>query len=255
MPLPYTPALHPTPLPYAPTLHLIPLPYTVCLPYTLCPYPTPYTPALHPIPLPFAIYPYPSPYTPTLHLIPYYTSTSSTHTTLPRTLTIPPRTHTHLPLPLTPPSPPPPPHSHPPLTPPPPPPSHPPHPAPTHGIPPSLPLTPLSPPSPPPPPPGFPDGILGSVLTDNFRKQSLRFGTNIVTETVNRLDLSTRPFKIYTDSVTVEAQTVIIATGAVARRMEFKGSGEENGFWNKVCVGGALGSRVPKPHIVGPWHA
>lgn len=93
--------------------------------------------------------------------------------------------------------------------------------------------------------PGFPEGILGVELTSKFREQSVRFGTKVFTETVERVDLSKRPFKVYTDEKEVTAQTLIIATGAVARRLEFKGSDEENGFWNRgisacaVCDGAA----------------
>ncbi|KAL2928046.1 Thioredoxin reductase 2 [Bienertia sinuspersici] len=96
--------------------------------------------------------------------------------------------------------------------------------------------------------PGFPDGILGYDLTDKFRQQSLRFGTEILTETVDSVDFSTTPFKIFSsESKTVLADTVIIATGAVAKRLDFPGSGEEasGGFWNKgisacaVCDGAA----------------
>ncbi|KAJ2841731.1 Thioredoxin reductase 1, partial [Coemansia erecta] len=44
--------------------------------------------------------------------------------------------------------------------------------------------------------PGFPTSITGSELTDKFREQSERFGTNIVTETITRVDLASRPFKL-----------------------------------------------------------
>jgi thioredoxin reductase (NADPH) len=83
--------------------------------------------------------------------------------------------------------------------------------------------------------PGFPDGIMGGELTEKFREQSKRFGTEIFTETVNSVDLSKRPFTVRSDEKEVEAQTVIVATGAVARRMVFPGSGEgKAGYWNKV---------------------
>ncbi|KAH7290551.1 hypothetical protein KP509_30G053500 [Ceratopteris richardii] len=94
--------------------------------------------------------------------------------------------------------------------------------------------------------PGFPDGISGYELTDKFRQQSLRFGTQIFTETVERVDLSRRPFKVFTEEREVEAETLLIATGAVAKRLNFKGAAEdEGGFWNKgisacaVCDGAA----------------
>jgi thioredoxin reductase (NADPH) len=94
--------------------------------------------------------------------------------------------------------------------------------------------------------PGFPQGIMGMDLTEKFKEQSLRFGTRVFTETVVRMDLSVRPFRLYTDTKQVDADTVIIATGAVAKRLDFPGGGEgEDGFWNKgisacaVCDGAA----------------
>lgn len=93
--------------------------------------------------------------------------------------------------------------------------------------------------------PGFPEGIFGAEICDRFRAQSARFGTEIFSETVTKVDLSSRPFKVWTDDKEVTADTVIVATGAVARRLQFKGSDEETGFWNKgisacaVCDGAA----------------
>ncbi|XP_022733703.1 thioredoxin reductase NTRB-like [Durio zibethinus] len=94
--------------------------------------------------------------------------------------------------------------------------------------------------------PGFPKGILGIELMDRCRNQSLRFGTTIFTETVNKVDFSSFPFKIFTDAKTVLADSVIVATGAVAKRLNFPGSGDgQGGFWNRgisacaVCDGAA----------------
>jgi thioredoxin reductase (NADPH) len=88
--------------------------------------------------------------------------------------------------------------------------------------------------------PGFPEGISGSEMMEQFRKQSERFGTRIHTETVTEINLSTTPLTIKTDSQTVEAHTVILATGATARRMSVPG---EETLWQKgisacaVCDG------------------
>ena len=87
--------------------------------------------------------------------------------------------------------------------------------------------------------------MLGSELVDNMRQQSIKMGTTIFTETVTKVDLSKRPFKVWTDTKEVTAETIIVATGAVARRLDFPGSGENPGFWNKgisacaVCDGAA----------------
>ena len=64
--------------------------------------------------------------------------------------------------------------------------------------------------------------------------------------TLLQVDTSSRPFRIYSEDRTVEADTVVISTGAVAKRLEFKGSNEgKDGYWNKgisacaVCDGAA----------------
>lgn len=88
--------------------------------------------------------------------------------------------------------------------------------------------------------PGFPEGIDGTELTNLFRKQSEKYGTTILTETVTRIDFSKRPFLIESDDTKVEAETVIIATGATAKRMNIRG---EHDYWQRgisacaVCDG------------------
>ena len=93
--------------------------------------------------------------------------------------------------------------------------------------------------------PGFPEGIGGQEITDKFRKQSERFGTRILTETVNELDMSERPFKIKGDFGTeVTADSIVLATGATARRLDIPGCGEGE-YWQRgvsacaVCDGAA----------------
>ncbi|KAK4789866.1 hypothetical protein SAY86_017170 [Trapa natans] len=82
--------------------------------------------------------------------------------------------------------------------------------------------------------PGFPEGILGIELDDRLRAQSIRFGTEIFTEKVTYADFSVNPFKVFTASRTVLADSVIVATGAVMKRLSFPGSDEgQNGFWNR----------------------
>jgi thioredoxin reductase (NADPH) len=68
--------------------------------------------------------------------------------------------------------------------------------------------------------PGFPKGVKGPELMELFKGQSSRFGTEINSADVERVDFSKRPFKLFTDSQEIEAETVIIATGASARWLD-----------------------------------
>jgi len=64
--------------------------------------------------------------------------------------------------------------------------------------------------------PGFPEGILGPKMMKAFRDQAARFGTRLITEDVESLDLRRRPFTIKSYEHTVQAHAVILATGARA---------------------------------------
>ncbi len=65
--------------------------------------------------------------------------------------------------------------------------------------------------------PGFRQGIAGPALMDEMREQVLRFGTIIKAETVVKVDLQQRPFRLSTDQGEYTADAVIIATGASAK--------------------------------------
>lgn len=94
--------------------------------------------------------------------------------------------------------------------------------------------------------PGFPEGVMGYDLTEMFKKQSTKFGTKVLTETVERVDTSVRPFLVYSKKTLVKAKAVIVATGAVAKRLHFEGS---ETFWTKgisacaVCDGAFFKSK------------
>ncbi|TAJ99183.1 MAG: thioredoxin-disulfide reductase [Chloroflexota bacterium] len=64
--------------------------------------------------------------------------------------------------------------------------------------------------------PGFPEGIQGPDLMAAFRSQAERFGTRIVDVDVDRVDLSSRPFRLWARGVEYRAEAVIVATGASA---------------------------------------
>lgn len=66
--------------------------------------------------------------------------------------------------------------------------------------------------------PGFPEGIDANELMDNMRQQAERFGTKILSNIVTKADLSVLPYKVWLDDgEEIQAQTIIIATGASAK--------------------------------------
>jgi len=67
--------------------------------------------------------------------------------------------------------------------------------------------------------PGFPEGILGPELMANMRQQAERMGTETVSASVTEVDLATRPFRVTAGDRTEETRTLIIATGAYAKRL------------------------------------
>ncbi len=64
--------------------------------------------------------------------------------------------------------------------------------------------------------PGFPDGVQGPALMGLFRAQAEKFGTRIVDADVDRVDLGSRPFRLWAGGVEYRAEAVIVATGAEA---------------------------------------
>ena len=71
--------------------------------------------------------------------------------------------------------------------------------------------------------PGFANGIQGPELMVEFRNQAERFGTEFLEAWITEVDLSERPFQIYTASKTISAETLIIATGASAKWLGIPG--------------------------------
>jgi len=67
--------------------------------------------------------------------------------------------------------------------------------------------------------PGYPEGVLGPVMMQEFRTQAERFGAEFLTDDVTRVDFSERPFRVYVGDEEHRAWTVIVATGANARQL------------------------------------
>src|SRR5512140_829650 len=97
--------------------------------------------------------------------------------------------------------------------------------------------------------PGFPDGIQGPELCE-------RFGTRIYTETVDRVDLSKRPFRYWTEEQEGSTNALIIATGATAKRDDIPGT-RDSELWQKgvsacaVCDGALPMFRNKPLFVVG----
>ncbi len=71
--------------------------------------------------------------------------------------------------------------------------------------------------------PGFAEGIQGPELMDEMRRQAERFGAEFLISYINRVDLSRRPFRLFTDDAVVKADALIIASGASAKWLGIPG--------------------------------
>ena len=67
--------------------------------------------------------------------------------------------------------------------------------------------------------PGYPAGILGPEMMQDFRKQAERFGTEFITDDITRVDFSERPFRVWVGETEYRAESIIVATGANARQL------------------------------------
>jgi thioredoxin reductase (NADPH) len=65
--------------------------------------------------------------------------------------------------------------------------------------------------------PGFAEGVMGPELMERMKAQAERFGTRIVPAEVTRVDLSSRPFQLWSEGESYTSDAVIVATGASAK--------------------------------------
>ena len=85
--------------------------------------------------------------------------------------------------------------------------------------------------------PGYPDGITGPEMMEDFKKQAERFGTDTRWGMVTKVDLSDRPFKVEIDeNKNVLAETIIIATGASAKWLGIEDEKRLNGYGVSACA-------------------
>ncbi len=67
--------------------------------------------------------------------------------------------------------------------------------------------------------PGYPDGILGPQMMQDFRRQAERFGAEFVTDDVTKVDFTEQPLRVWVGDTEHTAEAVIVATGASARQL------------------------------------
>ena len=84
--------------------------------------------------------------------------------------------------------------------------------------------------------PGYPDGVLGPKMMEDFQAQAARFGTDIRFEEIVEVDVSKRPFTLKTDSESFQTKAVIVATGASARLLGLEAEKRLMGHGVSACA-------------------
>ena len=85
--------------------------------------------------------------------------------------------------------------------------------------------------------PGYPKGIMGPEMMEDFRAQAERFGTDIRFGYISSVDFSSTPHKVVVDeAVTITADTIIISTGASAKWLGLASEQKYNGFGVSACA-------------------
>jgi thioredoxin reductase (NADPH) len=85
--------------------------------------------------------------------------------------------------------------------------------------------------------PGYPEGVTGPVMMEDFKKQAERFGTDIRFGVATAADLSKRPFRItIDDKKVIEAEALIIATGATAKYLGLESETKYKGQGVSACA-------------------
>ena len=84
--------------------------------------------------------------------------------------------------------------------------------------------------------PGFPDGIMGPEMMDEFRKQAKRFGAECLFHMVEKVDFFKKPFSVWANGKKYESDSVIISTGASARLLGLDAEQEFMGHGVSACA-------------------
>jgi thioredoxin reductase (NADPH) len=85
--------------------------------------------------------------------------------------------------------------------------------------------------------PGYPNGVMGPQMMEDFRRQAERFGTKVRFGLATKVDLTTRPYKVeFDEQVTVLADTILISTGASAKWLGIESEARLNGRGVSACA-------------------
>jgi thioredoxin reductase (NADPH) len=84
--------------------------------------------------------------------------------------------------------------------------------------------------------PGYPDGIMGPEMMQDFRRQAERFGAEFITDDVTEVDFSVRPFRVTIHKDEYRARSVIVATGATARWLGLESEQRLQGRGVSACA-------------------
>jgi thioredoxin reductase (NADPH) len=84
--------------------------------------------------------------------------------------------------------------------------------------------------------PGYPNGVLGPEMMAEFRQQAERFGAELITDDVTRVDFSSTPFRVWVGDDEYQARTIIVATGATARQLGLESERKLQGRGVSYCA-------------------
>ena len=85
--------------------------------------------------------------------------------------------------------------------------------------------------------PGYPEGISGTAMMADLKKQAQRFGADVRRGIITDLDLSQRPFKVKVDHEhEIEAEAIIVSTGASAKYLGLESEAKFRGMGVSACA-------------------
>jgi len=84
--------------------------------------------------------------------------------------------------------------------------------------------------------PGFPDGVMGPEMMELFQKQAEKYGARIEPVDVTKVDLTSRPFRVWTADEEYTADSVIVSTGASAKWLDVPGETKYRGLGVSACA-------------------